>query len=341
MRMTDASARGATRRLPAFLAALAMAVMSASAAAPAGAATKSLYYGVHVPGWMSDMGPLTQFETDAGKKASIVMFYEGWGMTDGTQNFQPLWMSNIRNHGSIPMVTWEPWLYTNGVNQPAYSLQNVANGAFDSYIAQWAAAAKAWGHPFFLRFAHEMNGNWNPWSEQANGNSPGQFVLAWRHVHDVVVQNGATNATWVWSPNISFPGSTAMRGLYPGDAYVNWIALDGYNWGTLGGHTWQSFTSVFGPSYTEITAITTKPLLIAETASTEIAGNKATWTTNALTTEIGNFPRIKGFVWFNENKETDWRIESSTTAQTAFRQAVKAAKYTTNSFATISTIGVP
>jgi hypothetical protein len=43
-------------------------------------------------------------------------------------------MSNIRSHGSIPMVTWEPWLYPNGVDQPAYSLQTIASGAFDSYI---------------------------------------------------------------------------------------------------------------------------------------------------------------------------------------------------------------
>ena len=318
-----------------------MTLISVSQARPAPATTSSLYYGVHVPGWLSDMSAVNVFEADAGKKASIVMFYQGWGLTDGSQNFQPVWMDNIRSHGSIPMVTWEPWLYTAGVDQPAYSLQNIIDGSFDSFLTQWALDAKAWGHPFFLRFAHEMNGSWNSWSEQVNGNSTGQYVLAWQHVHDLFARNGATNATWVWSPNVSYTGSSPMAGLYPGDAYVDWIALDGYNWGTVGGHSWQSFSSVFGPSYDEITGITLKPLLVAETASAESGGSKANWITSALTSEIGNFPRVKGFVWFNENKETDWRIESSAKAQAAFRQAVKGPRYTTNSYSSVSTIGLP
>jgi Glycosyl hydrolase family 26 len=325
----------------ALIAISAMSVILVPQAQSASAATTRLYYGVHVPGWLSDMSAVDRFEADAGKRASLIMFYQGWGLTDGSQNFEPQWMDNIRNHGSIPMVTWEPWLYTEGVNQPAYALQNIANGSFDSYIAQWARDARAWGHPFFLRFAHEMNGNWNSWSEQVNGNSAGQYVLAWQHVHDVFAQNGATNATWVWSPNVSYTGSTPMSELYPGDAYVDWIALDGYNWGTVGGHSWQSFTNVFSPSYSEITAISTKPLLIAETAAAESGGNKANWITSALTSEVDNFPRIKGFVWFNENKETDWRIESSAKAQAAFRRAVKPSRYATNSYSNISTIGLP
>jgi hypothetical protein len=32
-------------------------------------------------------------------------------------------------------------------------------------------------------------------------------------------------------------------------------------------------------------------------------------------------------VWFNLNKETDWRIESSASAQTAFRQGVSNSRY--------------
>ena len=36
-----------------------------------------------------------------------------------------------------------------------------------------------------------MNGWWWPWSEQLNGNNPGEFVAAWRHVHDIFVQQHA------------------------------------------------------------------------------------------------------------------------------------------------------
>jgi beta-mannanase len=128
------------------------------------------------------------------------------------------------------MVTWEPWDYLGDINQPAYSLSSIIGGAHDSYITRFALDAKAWGHPFFLRFAHEMNGDWYPWNEGINGNTPGQYVQAWRHVHDLFTANGVTNVTWVWSPNIEYTGSIPLSGLYPGDAYTDWIAMDGYNW---------------------------------------------------------------------------------------------------------------
>src|SRR6266487_6080926 len=144
-----------------------------------------VYYGVHVA--LVDMSLVSTFEADAHKPVAIVMWYQQWGETDGYQYFQP-----------------------------ACALQNTINGNFDAYIVQWAQASKAWGQPYFLRFAPEMNGNWNPWSEQVNGNKPGQFVLAWRHVHAIFTSQGVTNVTWVWSPNIDFSNSTPLAELYPG-----------------------------------------------------------------------------------------------------------------------------
>src|SRR5712691_9487398 len=228
----------------------------------------AVYLGVHVPGWLQDLSLVSAFEVNAQKAVSIVMWYQGWGLTDGSQYFEATWMDAVRNHGSIPLVTWEPWLYTQGVNQPVYSLQNIIDGNFDAYIARWAQDSQAWGYPYFLRFAHEMNGNWYPWCEQANGNKPGQYVLAWKHVHDIFTAQGATNVTWVWAPNVEYSGSAPLRGLYPGDSYVDWVGMDGYNWGTVYNHQWQTFTQVFQQTYNDILAITSKPLMIAETAST-------------------------------------------------------------------------
>ncbi|TLM74721.1 hypothetical protein FDW81_04725 [Pseudarthrobacter sp. NamB4] len=79
--------------------------------------------------------------------------------------------------------------------------------------------------------APPANGNWYPWSEQVNGNSAGDYVAAWRHVHSVVTAAGATNVTWMWNPNLPYWGSVPLTGLYPGAAYVDAVALDGYNWG--------------------------------------------------------------------------------------------------------------
>jgi beta-mannanase len=304
--------------------------------------TPSVYYGIHVPGWLNNLNALTTFEHDAKKKVSIVMFYQGWGLTDGAQNFETDWMNNVRNHGSIPMVTWEPWLYTNGTNQPQYSLKNIINGKFDAYITTWADASKTWGHPYFLRFAEEMNGNWFPWSEQVNGNQPGQYVLAWKHVHTLFVNVGVTNVTWVWSPNIEYHGSIPLSEVYPGDGYVDWLGMDGYNWGTVNGHVWQTFSQVFSQTYNKLFGISTKPLMISETASTEHGGNKANWITDAYSTQVSsNFPNIKAIIWFNENKETNWRTESSSTAQTAFATAIQSSMYTSNNYASLNASPIP
>jgi beta-mannanase len=306
--------------------------------------TPSVYYGVYVPGWLSDLSRVAQFEADAGKPAAMVMWYQGWGQQDGSQNFQPAWMDGVRAHGSIPLISWEPWLYTASVRQPQYALRNIIAGAFDPYITAWAAVSKAWGHPYFLRFAAEMNGNWFPWCEQVNGNAVGEYVQAWRHVHDIFVAQGATNVTWVWSPNVEYGGSTPLAGLYPGDAYVDWLGIDGYNWGSgFPGKSWQTFPAVFGPTYAALTQLSTsKPIMIAETASAEAGGSKADWITDAFATQIPrHFPRIRALVWFNEQKETDWRIESSPSAQAAFARAIAAPLYVSNRYRNLSASPIP
>src|SRR5205085_11196685 len=122
---------------------------------------------------------------------SINMENQTWVVRDGSQYFEPEWMNNIRNHGSIPLITWESRVYTRGVNQHTYALSRIIDGAFDAYITRWAKDVKAWGHPLFLRFDEEINGDWYPWSEKVNGNKPGQFVQAWRHVHDLFTAQGA------------------------------------------------------------------------------------------------------------------------------------------------------
>jgi beta-mannanase len=301
----------------------------------------TVYFGVHMP--LMDMSLVSAFEANAHKPVAIVMWYQHWGVTDGYQNFQAGWMNAVRAHGSIPLVTWDPWDPSQGANQPVYSLQNIINGNFDAYIVRWAQASKAWGHPYFLRFAPEMNGYWFPWSEQVNGNKAGQYVLAWRHVHDIFTAQGATNVTWVWAPNIIFSNSIPLGELYPGDSYVDWGAMDGYNWGTVGAwHYWESLAALFQQTYQAMLAITSKPLMIAETASTEQGGNKATWITDAFSNQLANdFPRIRAFVWFDIDKETDWRIESSPASQNAFATAMQSGMYASNWYASLNVSPIP
>jgi beta-mannanase len=163
-----------------------------------------------------------------------------------------------------------------------------------------------------------MNGNWNPWSEGVNGNLAGQFVRAWRHVHNLFVQARATNVVWVWNPNVNFTGSTPLAGLYPGDAYVDVVGLDGYNWGTSQTwSTWQTPTQVFAATVAAVKKLTARPILLCEVASSEEGGIKAAWMAQFFA-YLAATPAIHGFAWFEFNKETDWRVESSLASERAF-----------------------
>jgi beta-mannanase len=174
-----------------------------------------------------------------------------------------------------------------------------------------------------------MNSDWTSWSPGVNGNTSEEFVLAWRKVHDIFEQEGATNVRWVWSPVAHYEGATAFEKVYPGHAYADWLGLSGYNWGnTRAWSRWQSFTGIFGESYETLTNTARKPIIISEVASAESGGDKAAWIRGAFLREIPRrFPRIRAVVWFHANKENDWRVDSSTASLEAYREIAAKASY--------------
>jgi len=94
--------------------------------------------------------------------------------------------------------------------------------------------------------------------------------------------------------------------------------------------------NIFSPTYQNLVAVSAnKPILLAETASTESGGNKAAWITDAFAVLPTTFPQIKAFVWFNIKKETDWLIESSTAATQAFAQGINTNYFHNNTFGNI------
>ena len=111
-------------------------------------------------------------------------------------------MKRSASTAAIPFFSWSSQSIPSGLDEPDFQLADVIAGSYDSYIREFAEGARDWGHPFFLRFDWEMNGNWFPWSEGVNGNQSGEYVAAWRHVHDIFTAVGATNVTWVWCPNV-------------------------------------------------------------------------------------------------------------------------------------------
>lgn len=270
-------------------------------------------------------GPLAGAELDevsqlAGESPSSVLFYKDFLQAPPLDE-----MNAVQARGAVPLITWEPWAWGGGLTQPAYALDRITAGDFDAHITQWGQALTAWGHPVQLRFAHEMNGNWYPWAEGVNGNQAGDYVQAWRHVHDVVAATGASNVSWVWSPNVPYWGSTDLSGLFPGINYVDIVALDGYNWGTSASWSgWISPSDLFAPGIVQLRSLAPgRPILIAETSSSEAGGSKADWNTD-LVSYLAAQPDVMGLVWFHMQKEADWRINSSDASAAAFNSALAA-----------------
>jgi hypothetical protein len=316
---------------------------------------RSMFWGASIGSQLTgeqapwDMRAVTEFERIAGKRISILnwgeMFYSQ-EYCGGYCDFEQRVFDRVRNHGSIPFVTWASLPATG-----SFSNANIAAGAQDAYLRRWATAAKRWGHPFFLRFDWEMNGSWFGWGVGANGNTAADYVAMWRRVHRIFQSVGATNVTWVWCPNVDLGPLAPLAPLYPGDAFVDWVGLDGYNWGTNpAGHQggWETFDQVYRSTYNRLVnkIAPRKPIIVSEVGSTEHGGSKAAWITDLLGVQLmRRYPKIRGVLWFDrtggEADYMDWPIESSAAARRAFARAIRNRAYTANSYSALRGPKIP
>jgi hypothetical protein len=346
------SALAPTSRLYlAVLACVLSLLLSGVVATRAGAAApRGIYWGAQIGDQMTgeaapwDMRPVHRFQKIAGKSLSLIEFGSPFLECKATictpSSFPTTPLENIRTYGAIPVFSWSSGMSPPSPDESALSLPQILSGRYDAYIREFAEKAKAWGHPFFLRFDWEMNGNWFPWSEQVNGNSPGQYVAAWRHVHDIFTAVGTTNATWVWCPNVDIGGGlAALRPLYPGSSYVDWTCLDGFNWGKRRGSPgWLDFDGIFHSTYKQVTKIASrKPMMLAEFASTDRGGSKPEWIEDSFKRIRTSYPKIRGVVWFDVNdRNTHWPIETSKSASAAFKRSIANPAYRPAEFGALS-----
>jgi hypothetical protein len=259
------------------------------------------YLGLEIPNAPDSIAPVQQFASWVGKKPNLIGAYVGWNTGLDTQAVQNAW-----SYGALYFQVWEPFNTTT---------RQIAAGDSDAYITRFATSVRALNLPIALSFGHEMNGNWYPWGTQAS--SAADFVAAWRHVHDLFVKAGATNVIWIWDPNDMYPvPNVKLQPLYPGDGYVDWIGVTGY-WTITGPHT---YSSLFLPTLLDIRNFTQKPFIIAETSVQ--AGSNQVSSVNALVSAVKTHDDILGFVWYDYDRQGDWRLETRPTVQSAFKSGV-------------------
>ena len=263
--------------------------------------------------------PINRLDVASKKKSGAVMFFMSWDKIFPLEDCEA-----IVNYGSIPHVTWEPWIKKDG--KDIIYLDNIINGQYDDYIRTFAKRGKRLGTSYFLRMGHEMDGNWYPWSGAQNDKDPKKYIKAWRHVHDLFGEVGADNAIWTWCVmdcEVPWTQWNTFSNYYPGDQYVDWVAIDGYNWGsTQGWSKWKTFEQIFSRRYKQIIEkYPGKPIMIGEFATSEVGGDKVQWIKDAFTAIKEKFPGIKAVVWFNIKKECDWRLHGNNKYLQAFSEA--------------------
>lgn len=217
------------------------------------------YLGVYASGLPASYTPVTTFANTTGSQPDIVMYYSGWFVP-----FPLAFANTAASHSAAPLVQMDP----DGI-----SIAEIADGRYDAYLSSYAEAVRGYGHPVILSFGHEMNGNWYSWGYRSK-TPPKVFIAAWRHMVKLFRALGAKNVTWLWTVNIINDGRsgkiTRPDPWWPGDSYVTWVGIDGYylkpNW---------QFAPLFGPTISDIRALTRAPILIAETGAVQTADQSA------------------------------------------------------------------
>ncbi|AEF40888.1 putative mannan endo-1,4-beta-mannosidase [Hoyosella subflava DQS3-9A1] len=279
-----------------------------------------LRFGISTPGGPAALAEFERVAEAARQTPTLILSFSDFTAPPPIEG-----LNAIMSFGAEPVVTWEPWrwLGEDEYDEAAFSMQSIADGLHDDYLYSWADQLAAWGRTVYLRFAHEANGTWYPWSV-ARGTSAETYLEAWRHVHDLFASKGADNVKWIWAPNVSFHGSSPIAELYPGDSYVDVVGVDGYNWGTT--HSWSHWidpASLFGPTLDELRALAPgKPIVITEVGSADMGGSKPDWI-RELVTLLDEDTSVAAFIWFDYDKEADWRFSSTPESAAAFASALK------------------
>ena len=257
------------------------------------------------------------FQDLQGTHLDLISYFALFDINDWNATAQ--YANVAKNNGSTLVVTW----MANG-----YNAQELVNGKADNYIREYAKGVKGFGDEIWLRPLHEANGDWYDWGvgKSGAGNTDANVAEAFRHIVKIFKEEGVTNVKWVWTTNASNQGSgTTLTGNYPGDEYVDYISIDGYNWGTCQSwSSWQTFSQVFKKAYNALANIN-KPLFIAEISSSERGGNKAEWITDMFEHFATDFSRVFAVMWFSQSKEAnegDWALNTSQAAVDAWKAGI-------------------
>jgi hypothetical protein len=296
-------------------------VFDGTAAARSHRPARQIALGVSSQPWQ-DISGVDAYKAAVGRYPATWSIWANWGGRNYTFPDTSL-LNGLYQRGITPIIFWQPTDPTT-TQLGKYAYINIRNGNFDTYIKSWARAAKAWGHPIILRFAHEMDGTWFPWSIHKYGNSAVRFVKAWQHIWTLFHNVGATNVRFMWSP---LNPCYCRHSLYPGDKYVNYVGFTALNWGS-NRNEWRSLATIVKSRMAKLQKLTSRPVIVAEVASSADGGqsptSKASWITLGYADVYAQYPQIKALIYFDVDMradgQPDWRLDNPEDALAAYAQ---------------------
>jgi hypothetical protein len=190
-------------------------------------------------------------------------------------------------------------------------LDAITAGSWDDDLKRFSADARNDGRVFTVRALHEVNGDWYPWGALRQGNSPEQCKRAFRHIVDVFRNEGVRNVKFQFGFNVTNArlNKTPFSAFYPGNDYVDSIAISCYNRATQERSS-RSFADLFQPAYDAVQGLGSRAICIGEMATTSHC-DKAQWIKDAFDAVRYRFTRVNEMDWFLENKNgNDWDLNS-------------------------------
>ena len=227
---------------------------------------------------------------------------------------------------------------------PGYYLDEIIEGKYDENIITLANACKSLNRPIFIRFGYEFDG-------QHNAYPPDKYKAAYKHFVDMMRSQNVDNVAYVWhswgvSPYYGtedypeyYPELTTdvtHELWYPGDDYVDWLAVSifGSGWGNLNTNSSMGYFVQFANDHY-------KPIMIAESAAIKTGNNRdPNWVipTNTWFSNVFKFihqnDAVKAFTYIN----VDWEADNSTTTwgDTRIQNSVQSAQdYWSNKIGTL------
>jgi beta-mannanase len=266
---------------------------------------------------------LYQWEKTSGRPTSIYHTYHS-----GDQLFPTKAEIAVAHKAGAPHLLLLNWKVDAGT-----TWAKVASGAEDKRIDREAAyLKKTFTDNFYLVIHHEPEDDVNP--AAGSGHTAADFAAMFRHTVTRLRADGVHNAKFVvaFMNNEKWFATSWWKQLYPGDAYVDWIAVDTYVSAAKSGYHTGDFASQLTrtPNKATFPGIYPwatkehpgKPFMLAEWGVYGDASRKAAVFDTVLP-ELSRFPALKAMVYFDTPKDQggrDIRIDASASSASAFRK---------------------